>query len=215
MTILITAGLPSCRSAPEVATEGGTAPESGHTGEGRLGTVKVIIRGLGPVKGNLLIRLVPESQAKSFPDVPEGATPVAYALPVAEGENTAYFVDLPYGRYAAVLFHDRNSNGKLDTIFGSIFPAWLPFSGWPREGYGFSCYDPGFFLRMKAGPPHFAESSFEVGAAETTVPLTLNYFWGRFGWTSLALGIPAILGAIADGSSDPANVNRCIREKGE
>ncbi len=56
------------------------------------------------------------------------------------------FEDLPAGRYAIRLFHDANSNGKMDT---NSF-------GLPKEGYGFSGKG-GMF-----GPPKFKKAAFEV-----------------------------------------------------
>ncbi len=61
------------------------------------------------------------------------------------------FDDLPAGRYAIRLFHDENSNGKMDTNAVGI----------PKEGYGFSGKG-GLF-----GPPKFKKASFEIDDGET------------------------------------------------
>ncbi|MEM1176292.1 MAG: DUF2141 domain-containing protein [Pseudomonadota bacterium] len=69
------------------------------------------------------------------------------------------FYDLPPGRYAIKLFHDANSNGKMDT--NSL--------GLPKEGYGFSGKGGRF------GPPKFAKASFEiVDGTDNTVEIRLR-----------------------------------------
>lgn len=57
------------------------------------------------------------------------------------------FKNLESGSYAVALFHDKNSNEKLDTNFIGI----------PKEGFGFS-NNP----RVLTGPPSFNKASFEL-----------------------------------------------------
>jgi uncharacterized protein (DUF2141 family) len=57
------------------------------------------------------------------------------------------FKGLKKGTYAYSLFHDLNSNGKLDSNFFGI----------PKEPYGFSNKQKGRF-----GPPKFEKASFTV-----------------------------------------------------
>ncbi len=55
--------------------------------------------------------------------------------------------DIPYGKYAISIIHDKNSNKKLDTNFLGI----------PSESYGFS-NNP----FSKFGPPSFEKASFVI-----------------------------------------------------
>ena len=55
--------------------------------------------------------------------------------------------DVPDGHYALTLFHDENTNGKLDTNFIGI----------PQESFAFSNNPTVIF-----GPPDFEEAKFEV-----------------------------------------------------
>ncbi len=72
------------------------------------------------------------------------------------GQANGRFDGLPNGNNAVSVFHDANSNAKLDT-----------FAGIPKEGYGFS-RNPGF----KPRAPKFAEAEVVVqGAAKTTIKL--------------------------------------------
>lgn len=69
------------------------------------------------------------------------------SAPIVNGTATLHFNKLPAGRYAAVLFHDENSNGTLD--HGLLGPAEpLAFSG-------------GFSLSLFSGLPSFDKLQFE------------------------------------------------------
>jgi uncharacterized protein (DUF2141 family) len=76
---------------------------------------------------------------------------------IENGEAVAHFGAIPYGTYAAKIFHDENSNDKLDTNF----------VGYPKEAFGFSMDAMGKF-----GPPSFEEAKFEVASPE--LELTVN-----------------------------------------
>ena len=72
-------------------------------------------------------------------------------------EFTAVFDDLPAGEYAAVVVHDANDNGQLDT----------GFLGFGSENYGFSNDVAPWF-----GWPDFEDASFAVeDSAEIVIDL--------------------------------------------
>ena len=78
---------------------------------------------------------------------------------VASGEaGTIHFGAISPGRYALLVVHDENRNGKLDTMLGM-----------PREGFGFS-RNPA--LRM--GPPHYGDVHFAV-AGHSKQAVKLKY----------------------------------------
>lgn len=74
-------------------------------------------------------------------------------VPVTGGAAEASFQGLPPGRYAVMAYHDRNADGRLNT---------LPV-GMPTEPYGFSNDARGMF-----GPPPWRSASFEVSAGRET-----------------------------------------------
>lgn len=88
--------------------------------------------------------------------------PVAMAMVPAstqrEGRLLLTLRDLPEGRVALSVFHDRNGNGRLDQNL----------MGLPTEPYGFSNNATGNF-----GPPAFEPASFEVKAGQRAT-LRLN-----------------------------------------
>ena len=57
------------------------------------------------------------------------------------------FKDIPHGKYAISLFHDKNENGECDRNF----------VGFPTEGYGFSDN-----FRPRIGPPKFKDTKFTL-----------------------------------------------------
>lgn len=67
--------------------------------------------------------------------------------PVSGASVEAVFQGLPPGRYAVMAFHDRNGDGRLNTL-----PVGLP-----TEPYGFSNDARGVF-----GPPSWRAAQFEA-----------------------------------------------------
>ncbi len=70
------------------------------------------------------------------------------------------FADLPPGNYALSLFHDENSNAKLDTMLAI-----------PKEGFGFS-RNP----KIRFGAPAFNQVAFPVAATAVTLTVRMQYF---------------------------------------
>lgn len=87
------------------------------------------------------------------------ATPVAGQTITPSGEQmTATIPGLAPGRYAVLVSHDENGNGKLDTNL----------IGMPTEGYGFS-NNPQVMRK-----PTFDEAGFELGADGATLRIDLR-----------------------------------------
>jgi uncharacterized protein (DUF2141 family) len=75
------------------------------------------------------------------------------SIKVTGTEVRASFSDLPDGTYGIAVYHDENSDGKLNTNFIGI----------PKEPTGFSNDGVG-----KMGPPSFESVSFQVESGKTT-----------------------------------------------
>ncbi len=73
--------------------------------------------------------------------------------------NTVVLKDLPAGEYAFAVFHDANSNGKLDKNLLGI----------PTEDYAFSNNALG-----KMGPPSYNSARFTLPAAGATMRISLH-----------------------------------------
>lgn len=74
----------------------------------------------------------------------------------SEKKQLCMFKNLAPGKYAIRIFHDQNSNGKLDTNLLGI----------PKERFGFSNNVMG-----KYGPPDFEEQLFEL---QSNGEITIN-----------------------------------------
>jgi uncharacterized protein (DUF2141 family) len=94
-----------------------------------------------------------------FPALPKKAYKIA-AAKIKNKKAELRFENLPFGVYALGLFHDENSNGKMD----------LNWMGIPTEGYGISNNVRGIF-----GPPTFEEAKFNVGARTTRMTISVLY----------------------------------------
>lgn len=121
----------------------------------QTGTISVEISGIDETKGLMSIGLY--SDEKGFPD--DGKEYKGTDVNVT-GQTVVYtFKEVPFGTYAIAIFHDTNSNGKLDKNFLGI----------PKEGYAFSNNVFGTF-----GPPDFKDTSFELSGSKT-IKIEMRY----------------------------------------
>jgi uncharacterized protein (DUF2141 family) len=91
---------------------------------------------------------------------------------VALRANTAMtsgvvFRNIPPGRYAIILFHDENGNGRFDKNFWGV----------PIEPYGFSNDAQG-----SLGPPSFDGAAVQLAGTDRTVTVSLVYT--KAAWSS-------------------------------
>ncbi len=104
----------------------------------------VNLKGLRAQSGLVKVALVNSAEAWDGKAAPVQATGAP-----AKGETAQFtFKDLKPGRYAVMITHDENGNGKLDTNL----------IGMPVEGYGFS-NNPRVMRK-----PTWDETRFDVGA---------------------------------------------------
>ena len=121
-------------------------------------TLTVEVTGVRSAKGTVQAALYPDAQSDRFLEL---SAAVGRALSKAKpGTVIITFKNVKPGVYAVALYHDENSNGKLDTTAIGV----------PKEGAGFSRD-----ARGTMGPPRFDRASFEVGAANKTITLKLRY----------------------------------------
>jgi uncharacterized protein (DUF2141 family) len=119
--------------------------------------IHVEIGGLRNDKGQVLCAIY--SSADGFPK--KGEKAVAHAKSsISAGHAVCEFPRLNAGTYAISVFHDENSNGKLDTNFMGIH----------REGVGASNNAKGQF-----GPPKFDAAAFRFSGSRLELKITVNY----------------------------------------
>lgn len=116
--------------------------------------VRLTIKGVGSAEGKISAAIYTDQKTflkfdKVFKATSEKAE---------KGVTNLVFKDIPEGNYAIAVFHDKNSNGKLDTNMLGI----------PKEPVAFSKG------KMKTfGPPSFDECSFPV-TKDTELTIRLN-----------------------------------------
>lgn len=108
-------------------------------------------------KGQVLCALFPS--AEGFPKKPDKAI-ARTKSDISKGHAICEFADIAPGTYAVSVFHDENSNGKLDTNFIGI----------PREGVGASNNAKGHF-----GPPKFADAAFHFPGGRLDLKIKITY----------------------------------------
>lgn len=114
--------------------------------------------------------LAPSPLAPSIDASPSATEPTTATAPSEEPtpapvNSTATtfrytFENLPYGNYAVAIYHDRNSNERLNR---GLF-------GMPEEGYGFSNDAPASF-----GPADFDDAVFDLETADTMIQIKMRY----------------------------------------
>ena len=119
--------------------------------------IHVEVGGMRNDKGQISCALY--SSADGFPK--EGQKAVAHVVaPISEREAVCEFPGIAPGTYAVSVFHDENSNGKLDTNFVGI----------PREGVGASNDARGHF-----GPPKFDAAAFHFSGGRLNLKIKVIY----------------------------------------
>ena len=111
----------------------------------------VLIDGVRNTRG--LLHLCVTANPRFFPDCSSDRS--ALKRSVFAVSKAVRLGDIAPGRYAVTVFHDENSNHKLDMTFGI-----------PREGFGFS-RNP----KVRFGPPRYRQVDIELrpGLARHTV----------------------------------------------
>ena len=120
-------------------------------------TIHVEVVGLHSDKGQFLCALY--SSPEGYPKQSEKAL-ASVSSPIAQKRAVCEFSAVVPGTYAISVFHDENSNGKLDTNFLGI----------PREGVGASND-----ARGHMGPPKFDAAHFQFSGGRLNLKITINY----------------------------------------
>jgi uncharacterized protein (DUF2141 family) len=119
--------------------------------------IHVEVVGLHSDKGQIICALY--SSRDGFPKQIEKAQ-ARVSSAIAKEQAVCEFSGIAPGTYAISVFHDENSNGKLDTKFMGI----------PREGVGASNGAKGHF-----GPPKFEAAAFPFTGGRLELKITINY----------------------------------------
>ena len=110
--------------------------------QGNGNSVTVTVSGISELKGEIAIGVYNNEESYTKGDHFTGE------FVKADKETVTYtFENIPEGVYAIKIYHDKNSNKKMDRNFMKI----------PTEGYAFSNNVFGTF-----GPPKFEKVKFEV-----------------------------------------------------
>lgn len=95
----------------------------------------------------------PEHEDKWFKD--------AWTPTIKNAKAEIDFTGLPPGKYAAVCYHDENSNGKFDQNMLGI----------PKEGYCFSNN-----VKPRFSAPDFSQCAFDYKGGDQAISMTMIYY---------------------------------------
>ncbi len=121
----------------------------------KTGNLTVVITGFENNDGEVLLAL-----ADSRDNYESKSNPFIGLKIIIENRKAVFVIeDLPYGKYAAKVFHDENTNSELDTNFLGI----------PTEDYGFSNNVRGTF-----GPADYDDAKFLFEQTEMTMNISVD-----------------------------------------
>jgi uncharacterized protein (DUF2141 family) len=123
----------------------------------QTGVIRVEVSGLRSDKGEIMCALF--ASADGFPKKGEKALAHAKGA-ITQKQALCEFSGVAPGTYAVSVFHDENSNGKLDTNF----------IGMPKEGVGASNNASGHM-----GPPKFEAAAFQYTGGTMQLKISIRY----------------------------------------
>lgn len=115
------------------------------------------ITGIPTVKGQLMIGIY--DNAASFPDQAKTRNELVVPVTAKTMEIDLTKILTPGEKVAIAVYHDANSNKKLDKNFFGV----------PTEHYGFSNDARGVF-----GPPAFLEAAIQISTEKQLLPIQLK-----------------------------------------
>jgi len=123
----------------------------------KKGNIKVVVNNLKSKTGHVAFFLF--NSGDGFPSHTEKALLSGYVK--TAGNTVEYtFTNVASGTYAVYVFHDSDSDKKLNTNF----------IGMPKEGMGVSNNAKGHF-----GPPKYDDAKFVFNKPEQTIVISLTY----------------------------------------
>jgi uncharacterized protein (DUF2141 family) len=124
---------------------------------GAVNLIKGVVVGLHSNDGEVDCALF--DGAGGFPDDSSKAGKTTKSK-IEKGQAVCMFADVAPGDYAVSVFHDENSNGKLDRNF----------MGMPKEGVGASNDAAGHF-----GPPKYDDARFSYKGGRSVLAIHVRY----------------------------------------
>jgi uncharacterized protein (DUF2141 family) len=121
------------------------------------GLLSVVISNFKNDKGTAVVTLYNTSEG--FPKSPAKGLKTM-TIQIVNRQAVANFENLPHGEYAVSVYHDENSNKKMDTNFFGI----------PKEGVGNSNNAKGHF-----GPPKYSDAKFNFNGDKQTITIKIVY----------------------------------------
>lgn len=130
-------------------------PQSTDAGEKKFGSLIIKITGFSNNTGKCRFALDNSKEVYESKD----SVFIGKILPIINSSVYIKLDSLEYGKYAIRVFHDENSNGKLD----------FNFLGIPAEDYGYSNNASAWF-----GPPRWEKASFIFNQSEMQVKISVD-----------------------------------------
>jgi uncharacterized protein (DUF2141 family) len=130
--------------------------------------LRLTVKGVRSDNGEILIALYDDpkgyqsalANAATRGLMPDSGRLIGTSIRAVAGSQSTVFTQLPPGRYAILVIHDENDNGRLDENALGV----------PTEGYGFGNDAQGFL-----SAPSFDAAAVTIGDADVSTSITLIY----------------------------------------
>ena len=128
--------------------------------ENKVGSIVVVFENIKDSKGQIIASLHNKNEEEDYPIKDYKKSFRWKKSKIDSNKVSITFEELPYEIYALSVFHDENSDDKLNTNILGI----------PTEGYGFSNNATGFL-----GPPSFKKAQIELKSDTLITSIKMNY----------------------------------------
>lgn len=122
------------------------------------GTLVVRTQGYSDSLGGSVVQVFGQGAS-----IAHGPVQSRVTAPIAGGKSLARIENLPAGKWAVMVFHDRNGNGTLDHGWNRL----------PQEAMGFSN---GFVPTLLAGKPTWEKIAVDLAGPSDTLDLRIRPF---------------------------------------
>ncbi|MDH5546618.1 MAG: DUF2141 domain-containing protein [Gammaproteobacteria bacterium] len=122
--------------------------------------IRIRVSGIDGEQGKVRVALFHEAEKTHFPKQIDKIS-IRTEASIQENHADLLLTDIPPGRYAAFVFHDRNNNEIMDH-------SWI---GFPEESFGFIRN-----YQVRIIPPDFEDVMFTLGEETVQFDVMLQSF---------------------------------------
>jgi uncharacterized protein (DUF2141 family) len=138
-----------------------TIPALAQDSGNQSNVLRIRLGGFRNDQGKVHCSIFNDKDPAAFPEHEDKWFKDAWTPTIKSASAEIDFSGLPPGKYAAVCYHDENSNGKFDQNALGI----------PKEGYCFSNN-----VKPRFSAPDFSQCAFDYKGGDQAISMTMIYY---------------------------------------